>query len=63
MKNYKVQSDSKWTLVIWSVSTVIVSEVELARLQKGIDLTENGSNKRHVILMDINAYAHYQMPV
>ena len=33
------------------------------RGRKGIHLTENGSNKRHVILMGVNARAHYQMPV
>ena len=30
------------------------------RGRKGIHLTENGSNKRHVILMGVNARAHYQ---
>ena len=33
------------------------------RGRKGIHLTENGSNKRHVILMGVNARAHYQMTV
>ena len=33
------------------------------RGRKGIHLTENGSNKRHVILMGVNARAQYQMPV
>ena len=31
--------------------------------KKGIHLTENGSNKRHVILMGMNAHTNYQMPV
>ena len=33
------------------------------RSRKGIHLTENRSNKRHVILMGVNARANYQMPV
>ena len=33
------------------------------RCGKGIHLMENGSNKRHVILMGMNARVHYQMPV
>ena len=33
------------------------------RGRKLIHLTENGSNKRHVILMGVNARRHYQMPV
>ena len=33
------------------------------RGRKGIHLTKNGSNKRHVILMGVNARTHYQMPV
>ena len=33
------------------------------RGRKGIHLTENGSNKCHVILIGVNARAHYQMPV
>ena len=31
--------------------------------RKGIHLTENRNNKRHVILMGMNTHAHYQMPV
>ena len=33
------------------------------RGRKGIHVTKNGSNKRHVISMGVNARAHYQMPV
>ena len=48
---------------IMQISQSKLSWHDRKRGRKGIHLTENGSNKRHVILMGVNTRAHYQMPV
>ena len=48
---------------IYTYSLSKLSWRDRKRGRKGIHLTENGSNKRHVILMGVNARAHYQVPV
>ena len=59
--HYKVRSCQLDSNLLYTLSKL--SWRDRIRGRKGIHLTENGSNKRHVILMGVNARAHYQMTV
>ena len=51
------------SLPIGRILTISLSKLswrDHKRGRKGIHLKESGSNKRHVILMGVNARAHYQ---